>query len=90
MQRLKALLLRQTDDPRRNLNWVLGGAVLFFIGLGLIFYAEKQLPSSVQQELTAIVGLVCLSSGGILAASGYISLSILRIFRFIDDDSDPK
>lgn len=90
MLRLKAFLLRQADNPRRSLNWVLGGAVLFFIGLGLIFYAEKQLPSSLHQELTAIVGLVCLSSGGILAASGYISLSILRIFRFINDESDPK
>ncbi|MFT6916343.1 MAG: hypothetical protein ACJAWL_002677 [Motiliproteus sp.] len=90
MQRLKAFLLRQTDNPRRSLNWVLTGALLFFIGLGLIFYAEKQLSSSLHQELTAVLGLVCMSFGGILAASGYISLSILRIFRFINDESNPK
>ncbi|MFT5722504.1 MAG: putative membrane protein [Motiliproteus sp.] len=90
MQRLKAFLLRQSNDPRRNLNWVLVGALLFFIGLGLIFYAEKQLFSSLHQELTAVLGLLSMSFGGILAASGYISLSILRIFRFINDESDPK
>lgn len=90
MRRIKRFLLRQTDNPRRNLNWVLSGAILFFIGLGLIFYAEKNVPSSLQQELTALAGLACLSIGGILAASGYICLSILRIFRFIDDDSDSK
>ncbi|MEH6648575.1 MAG: hypothetical protein V7707_00960 [Motiliproteus sp.] len=88
--RIKAFLLRQTDDPRRNLNWVISGAVLFFLGLGLVFYAEKQLPSSLAQELTALVGLACLSIGAILTACGYISLSLLRIFRFINDESDPK
>ncbi|MEH6472799.1 MAG: hypothetical protein V7752_16285, partial [Halopseudomonas sp.] len=54
------------------------------------YYAEKLLPSSLHQELTAVAGLACLSIGGILAASGYISLSILRIFRFIHDDSNSK
>lgn len=88
--RIKAFLLRQTDNPRRNLNWVISGAVLFFLGLGLVFYAEKQLPSSLAQELTALVGLACLSIGAILAGCGYISLSLLRIFRFINDESDPK
>jgi hypothetical protein len=90
MPHLKAFLLRQADNPRRNLNWVMGGAILFFIGLGLIVYAEKQISSSLQQEFIAVVGLVCLSSGGILAAIGYISLSILRIFRFINDESNPN
>ena len=88
--RAKAFLLRQADDPRRNLNRVISGALLFFIGLGLIFYAEKQLSSSMAQELIAVVGLVCLSIGAILAASGYISLSLLRIFRFIYHESDDQ
>ncbi len=88
--RLKALLFRQTDNPQRNLNRVISGSVLFFTGLGLVFYAEKQLSSSMAQELIALVGLACLSIGAILAASGYISLSLLRIFRFIYDESDTK
>lgn len=86
--RIKAMLLRQTDNPRRNLNWVISGAILFFCGMGLVFYAEKQLSSSVAQELIALVGLACLLIGAILAASGYISLSLLRIFRFIYHESD--
>ena len=85
---LKDFLLRQADQQRRNLNWVLGGATLFFIGLALVYYAEQQLPSSTAQELTALAGLLCLLIGGILAACGYISLSILRIFRFIQDDDE--
>ena len=88
--RFSAFLRRQTDNPRRNLNRVVSGAMLFFAGLGLIYYAEKQLSSSLGQELTALIGLACLVIGGILTASGYISLSLLRIFRFIYDESDPR
>ncbi|RDE18116.1 hypothetical protein DV711_18545 [Motiliproteus coralliicola] len=81
-------LTRQTENPRRNLNRVLAGATLFFAGLGLIYYAEKALPSSLTQEITALVGLACLAGGGILAAIGYLSLSLLRIIRFISNDPD--
>lgn len=87
-KRFQQWLAHQTDDPRRNLNRVLAGATVFFIGLALIYYAEKALPSSLAQEITALGGLACLVGGGILAAIGYLSLSLLRIIRFLSNDPD--
>lgn len=86
LTQLKSWLLEQAEQPRRNLRLVLSGALLFFAGLVLVYYAESYLSSSIKQELTALVGLLCMSGGAILAAIGYLSLSILRILRFIDND----
>ncbi|OMH39203.1 hypothetical protein BGP75_04990 [Motiliproteus sp. MSK22-1] len=68
------------------MNILLSGASLFFLGIGLIFYSEHFLNSSLLQEISALIGLLFSAAGGILAAVGYICLSILRIFKFINDD----
>jgi drug/metabolite transporter (DMT)-like permease len=88
MRSLKQHLLDQADNPRRNLNRVLSGAAVFFLGLALIYLANHDFTPSLEQELVALMGLVLTVIGGILAAVGYISLSILRIFKIIDDDHD--
>ncbi len=61
------------------------GCTLGFGGLLLIWAAERLLPSSAAQELIALCGLFLLGGGGILVASGYISLSIVRLIRFLYD-----
>ena len=86
--RFKGWLLAQADHQRRNLTLVLTGTSVVFMGLALVYYAEHRLTVSLQQELTALIGLLFIAGGGILAALGYLALSLLRIFKFIHDDND--
>jgi hypothetical protein len=64
------------------------GFALFTLGLLLVGAAQYGLTNGLVAELLALAGLLLLGSGIILAAVGYISLSVLRIIRFLDDDSD--
>ncbi|MEH6625962.1 MAG: hypothetical protein V7739_05940 [Motiliproteus sp.] len=86
LKRLKKLLIDQAGKERQNLTILLTGASIFFMGIGLIYYAEHAFNSSLKQEFCALAGLLFATIGGILAAIGYLSLSILRIFKFINDD----
>ncbi len=86
MKRLKQLLIEQAGKERQNLTLLLIGASIFFLGIGIIYYAEHYFSSSLKQELCALAGLLFSIIGAILAATGYLSLSILRIFKFINDD----
>ena len=83
---LKKRLIEQAGKERQNLNILLSGASLFFFGMGLIYYSEHYLSSSLIQEISALIGLLFSFIGGILGAIGYICLSILRIFKIINDD----
>ncbi len=88
LKRLKRRLLEQAGKERQNLSLLLFGASLFFSGIGLIYYSEHYVGSSLTQELMALAGLLLALIGGILAAVGYLSLSLLRIFKFINDDKE--
>ncbi|MCW8885872.1 MAG: hypothetical protein OQK12_11555 [Motiliproteus sp.] len=88
MHWLKKRLLEQAGKERQNLTLLLTGASIFFLGIGLVFYSEHFFFSSLKQELTALAGLAFATIGAILAATGYISLSVLRIFKIINDDKD--
>ncbi len=90
LRRLKRALLAQADQPRRNLNRLLGGAGLFFFGMALVYLAEHHLPASIHQELIALAGLLFAGIGGILAAFGYLGLSLLRILKLISDHDDSR
>ncbi len=83
---LKRWLITRADNHRRNLELLLTGAGVFFLGVGLIVWANQSLPSSVQQELVALGGLLCMTGGGLTALLGYLSLSLLRLFKFFNDD----
>lgn len=84
--RFRRWLLRRADNHRQNLLWLLSGFGLFVTGLGLIVLAQYLLPDSLQRDLLALGGLILLGGGGILAAVGYLSLSLLRLYRFLNDD----
>jgi hypothetical protein len=83
---IKRWLLRRADRPQQNLLLLLLGFGLFAPGIGLIVLAEFLLAASWQQELLALLGLILSVAGSILAAVGYISLSLLRLCRFLNDD----
>lgn len=89
-QRLKARLRRQAEDGRASLRNLMSGAFLFFIGLGAIMMAQYSLPSGLKAEMLALAGLILLSLGSILALYGYLSLSLLRIWHFLDDDDERR
>ncbi len=83
---VKRWLLHRASNPRQNLLLLLAGFGLFAPGLGFIVLAEFMLAASWQQELLALLGLILAVCGSILAAVGYLSLSLLRLYRFLNDD----
>ncbi|GGO86809.1 hypothetical protein GCM10011348_38560 [Marinobacterium nitratireducens] len=83
---LKRWLLRRADSPRQNLNLLLGGFTLFSAGAAVLLLAEYLIGDSWQRELLALGGLILAGAGSILAAVGYLCLSLLRLFRFFNDD----
>ncbi|WP_246187816.1 hypothetical protein [Nitrincola alkalisediminis] len=64
------------------------GFGVFMLGLLIIGYAQYFIWHDLAAELVALAGLILLIGGMILAAIGYISLSVLRILRFLDSDDD--
>lgn len=86
--RLRQWLIKRTQNPKQNLQLLGIGFAIFFLGLVLLGTAEFFLKSSVPQEILALVGLIIIGAGIILAAIGYLSLSILRILRLISDNNN--
>lgn len=84
---LKQRLLQQADNTRQNFRLLILGFVGFLLGGALILGSEFMLLQSVFQEALAGLGLILMGGGIILAALGYISLSILRLFRYFNDES---
>ncbi|WP_296055955.1 hypothetical protein [uncultured Amphritea sp.] len=91
-QRLRLRLIRRADNVRQNLTILLIGTGIFMIGFIALVIAQFMLAESLQREIIALIGLILAICGAITAAFGYISLSILRIFRFLltDPQPDPK
>lgn len=83
---LKRWLIHRADNYRQNLIFLIIGFCTFFLGLLLIAGSEFLLKSSLLQEVLALTGLFLAGAGIILAAFGYICLSVLRLFRFLSDD----
>lgn len=85
-QRLKVWLLKRAANPRANLLLLIIGAGIFFIGAATIVWADHNMPVSLKQELVGLAGMVMVVGGGVTALTGYIGLSILRLFKFFNDD----
>lgn len=79
-------LKKQLKEERLNVRWLLMGASVFFIGMGLIYYSEHFLSSSLQQEMVALGGLLLLGCGALVAAVGYSLVLLNRLGIFNDDD----
>lgn len=83
---LKSWLLKRADNHRANLMLLIIGAGIFFSGVGIVFWADTYMPVSMKQELAGLGGMVLVAGGGLTALIGYLGLSILRLFRFFNDD----
>jgi len=86
-QSLKSWLLKRAENHRANLMLLIIGAGIFFSGIGIIFWADTYMPVSMKQELTGLGGMALVAGGGVTALIGYLGLSILRLFKFFNDDS---
>jgi hypothetical protein len=86
---VKRRLIQQADNYQQNLILLISGFGLCMLGILLITIAEFLFGQSLQQELIALLGMAFVAIGVLLALTGYISLSILRIFRILISDN-PK
>lgn len=87
---LRARLRQRAQNPRANLRLLLRGALLFFCGLAAIAQAQYGLTPGLHAELLALAGLILLGAGSILALTGYLGLSLLRIWHLLDDDDERR
>ncbi|MDO6562671.1 hypothetical protein Q4488_04675 [Amphritea sp. 1_MG-2023] len=85
-QRLRLRLIHRADNIKQNLAILMSGLGLFILGFITLVMAQFLLADSMQREIIALIGLILLIGGAIIAAFGYISLSILRVFRFLLTD----
>jgi energy-converting hydrogenase Eha subunit H len=85
---IRQYLRKRADQPRENFMLLLSGFGIFMLGLLTLVTAQFLLPGSLIAELVALIGLLLLGGGIILASIGYLSLSVLRILRFLDSDDD--
>jgi len=85
-QRLRLRLIRRADKVKQNLTILLSGIGIFMLGFIILVVAQFLLQESLAREIIALIGLIIAISGAIVAAFGYICLSILRILRFLLTD----
>ena len=79
--RLKQHYLASLEQSFKQFRW---GAVLFFIGLLIIYCASQIWPPSLAQELGTLVGLVVVGTGFVIALLAEIRILIGRLMRFFN------
>ncbi|MCY0964879.1 hypothetical protein [Parathalassolituus penaei] len=92
MSRIRTLywrLLDRSGTPRQHMAIFTSGTLLFFIGMGILYFANSRLTPSLGQELVALLALAIAGMGALLAAIGYIALSLLRILRLVSNHEQP-
>ncbi|KEA64729.1 hypothetical protein ADIMK_1182 [Marinobacterium lacunae] len=82
--RIRQWLHARADNPRQNFTFLLTGFSLFALGLALVGAGQYLFAPGIDGELVALAGLILIGGGIILAAVGYLSLSVLRIFSILD------
>ena len=88
---LKQRLIRMSQNPRLNFKRVTIGTLIFFVGAGMLMWAEgANHLEPLRQELVALLSLITMGIGGALALLGYLGLSAFRIYRFLSTDLDDQ
>lgn len=85
---MRQWLHHRANQPQQNFNLLLSGFSLFALGITLVGIAQYGFAPGLLAELTALAGLLLIGGGILLAAIGYLSLSILRILSFLDHKDD--
>ena len=61
------------------------GAMVFFLGMVMVYMSQQLLPPSPQQELFLLVAIVLVAIGFIIAMMAQVRLLISRLLRFFMD-----
>ena len=69
------------NSPHRHLILFIVGSSIFFVGLGLILIAGQFMPEGEMAEWVALLGLVVLAIGALIASIFYIGLIINRFLN---------
>lgn len=84
---LKQRLNDMAQNTRQNLRRVTVGTIIFFVGAGLLMWAEGATHlEDLRRELLALLSLITMAIGAALALLGYLGLSAFRIYRFLSMD----
>ena len=63
------------------------GAVIFFVGLVIIYSGSQLLAHSLTQEVVTLIGLGLIAIGFLIAMMSQIRMLIGRLLRFFFEDS---
>lgn len=86
---IKQRLIKISQNTRQNLRRVTVGTIIFFVGAGLLMWAEgAEHLEPLRRELVALMALLVMAIGGALGLLGYLGLSAFRIYRFLSTDVD--
>jgi len=88
--KLKRLLQKQATKTQQNLTFILVGFAMSLLGIALVMGGEYMVSDPLHREIVALIGIVIITISCLLALTGYISLSILRIFYVITNDTPPE
>ena len=88
-QRLTLALQKQAVKTQQNLSLILIGFFMSLLGIGLVMGGEFLVYNLLHRELLALVGVVIIAIGCVLALVGYLSMSLLKIFYVITKDDQP-
>jgi predicted acyltransferase len=86
--KIKRRLQKQAVNTQQNLSLILIGFACSLLGIGLVMGGEFLVQDLWHRELVALLGIIIIAIGCLLAISGYLSMSILKIFYVITRD-DP-
>ncbi|MFT6389565.1 MAG: hypothetical protein ACJAUP_002958 [Cellvibrionaceae bacterium] len=82
----KRLYEHYTLPPEKIFPQFKLGAVIFFMGLVIMYGANQLLVPSLAQEIVTLVGLLLIGGGFILALMTQIRMLVGRILRFFFED----
>ena len=81
MQRLAKFFTAMAQDERRRLKHFSLSAVTFFVGYGMIYWVNKTMPPSTEQELWALAMILLCALSFIYAIVLQLIYIASRIFR---------
>ena len=80
-----AWLARQTKDPRIALRKFTTGGFIFIVGMMVLLFIDQRMPDSLLKDLCALISLLIVSIGALLALWGYLCISVFKILVHLFD-----
>ena len=88
VQKIQYQLQLRAVKTQQNFTLILIGFTLTLAGIGLVMGGEYIVSDAFHREIVALAGVIIIGTGCLLAAIGYLSMSLLHIFYVITKDED--